>query len=264
MNTQHSLLLQTIKAALEAGKTILEVYYSKNIAVEIKDDNSPLTLADKKSHAAICRTLQNTDIPILSEEGKDIDFAIRKNWQKLWIVDPLDGTKEFLKRNGEFTVNIALVEYQQPVLGVIYSPVSKILYFAQKNLGSYKLSSATEYNTIEEYLAHVEKLPYTKTNTYTIVASRSHMNKETEEFIAKKKADNPSIELVSMGSSLKICLVAEGRADCYPRFAPTMEWDTAAGQAIAEAAGKKFVDISTQQSMLYNKANLLNNWFLVE
>lgn len=260
--------LQTaIIAAIKAGNEILEVYNTE-FAVETKEDDSPLTLADKKSNDVIVHHLTNTGIPILSEEGIEIPFSERKNWNQLWIVDPLDGTKEFIKRNGEFTVNIAFVRNHFPVLGVIYVPVSKQLYFASTEHGAFMATSddvMDSPNWLDELISNSKKLPYQPSapNEIRIVASRSHMSPETEQFIADQEKQFEKVELVSMGSSLKICLVAEGKADVYPRFAPTMEWDTAAGQAIAECAGRTFIDYKLGERMAYNRENLRNNWFLV-
>ncbi len=246
------LLSLAVSAAEKAGTEILKVYGS-DFTVERKEDKTPLTLADKNSHAVIEETLSRTGIPVLSEEGKDIPYSERKDWKHLWIVDPLDGTKEFVKRNGEFTVNIALIEDQRPVLGVIYSPVTKNMYYAAKGLGAFRKVNNKE-----------EKLPLARKHTkFTVVASRSHMSSETYAYIEELKKRHGDIELISTGSSVKICLVAEGSADCYPRFGPTMEWDTASGQAIAECAGKEFIDISTGKPMTYNRENLLNNSFVV-
>ena len=263
----EDLVLTAIEAAFEAGEKILEVYDS-DFAVEHKDDKSPLTLADKKSHEVIVSYLKKTKIPILSEEGKSISYAERKDWNRLWIVDPLDGTKEFVKRNGEFTVNIALVENGKPVMGVIYVPVKDEMYFAEKSIGAFKLdfysAVTSEMESIETLKAKAFSLPCNKyDSTYTIVASRSHSSPETEDFIKKKKGKYGEVEIISAGSSLKICMVAEGKANVYPRFAPTMEWDTAAGQAIAEAAGCKVVQKDGKTPLQYNKEDLLNPWFVV-
>lgn len=252
-----------IKAAIEGGKEILEVYNS-DFAVETKDDKSPLTEADKRAHLKIDSILSATNIPILSEEGKEILFEERKNWSQLWIVDPLDGTKEFVKRNGEFTVNIALIENNFPVGGVIYVPVTGVLYVGWNNQ-AYKTTTSNDEITWEEISNEKNKIPIINTDSsFKAVASRSHMSPETEDFIKSLEKKHGKVELVSMGSSLKICLVAEGVANVYPRFAPTMEWDTAAGQAIAEAAGKEFLDWETKSRMKYNREQLLNNWFLVQ
>lgn len=259
-------LLQTsIKAALEAGKVILEIYKSDDFEVEIKGDNSPLTKADKASHNMLVSYLEKTGIPILSEEGKEIAYTERKGWNQLWILDPIDGTKEFIKRNGEFTVNIALVENQKTTLGVIFVPALGDLYFSTLELGSFKVTVDLDTYSIENILETANKLPLQREDkTFTIVASRSHMSPETEDYVAEMKEKHGIVKLISKGSSLKLCMVAEGQADCYPRFAPTMEWDTAAGQAICEHAGFDVIDWETKKKMLYNREQLLNNWFLVK
>lgn len=254
----------SIKAALEAGKEILEVYQSSDFQVETKDDKSPLTLADKKAHNAIVKHLETTEIPVLSEEGKHLSYDIRKNWKQLWIVDPLDGTKEFIKRNGEFTVNIALIENQVPILGVIYIPVLETLYFASKEIGSFKIENIKDYISLNELIEKAEKLPIKQEReNFVVVGSRSHMNEETEQFIKKLKLEHKNIEFLSRGSSLKFCMFAEGKADIYPRFAPTMEWDTAAGHAIVSFMGGNIKVANTQEELKYNKENLLNTWFIV-
>ena len=259
-------LSNAIKASVVAGKKILEVYQSENFDVEYKDDESPLTKADLMSNEAILSILKkNSSIPILSEEGITSDYNTRKIWKKLWIVDPLDGTKEFVKRNGEFTVNIALVENQIPVLGVIFVPVSGDLFFSEKNIGSFKINLPSFSFDPETLLENANKLPrYTDNQIYTIVASRSHMSKETEQFISVKQKEHGAVNLISSGSSLKLCMVAEGKANCYPRYAPTMEWDTAAGHAICINAGFSVTDVVKNKALTYNKKNLLNNWFIVE
>jgi len=260
----QDLLKIAISAALEAAKEILKIYHSDDFEVQLKSDDSPLTKADLVSHQLIESYLKPTNIPILSEEGKDISFNERKDWNELWIVDPMDGTKEFIKRNGEFTVNIALIENHIPTLGVVYAPVLNQLYFSSKKLGSFKFSvDLTDYD-VENLIDSSVKLPLIREDkTYTIVASRSHLSKETLDFIEGIKKDKGDVHLISKGSSLKLCLVAEGSADCYPRFAPTMEWDTAAGQAICEHAGFRVIDWITKQNLLYNRPKLLNNWFVV-
>lgn len=254
-----------IKASLEAGVGILKIYNSDNFETTFKSDNSPLTKADVIANNIITKHLSRTDIPILSEEGKHIPYKIRKSWKELWIVDPIDGTKEFLKKNDEFTVNIAFVENQTPTIGVIFVPALKELYFSSSALGSYKVKVNLDYYDIDQLILNAIKIPIERADkTYTIVASRSHISKETENFIFSKQRKYSKINLISKGSSLKICMVAEGVADCYPRLAPTMEWDTAAGQAICEHAGFKVIDWETKNKMLYNKKELLNNWFIVE
>jgi 3'(2'), 5'-bisphosphate nucleotidase len=254
-----------IKAAIEAGKEILEIYRSDDFEVEIKGDNSPLTKADKASHNVIVSFLDKTGIPVLSEEGKEIEYQKRKDWDQLWIVDPIDGTKEFIKRNGEFTVNIALIENQKPSIGVVFAPELGDLYFSEKNLGGFKVNFDINNYTIDDLISKSSSLPIAREDeTYTIVASRSHMSPETEDYVKEMRHKYGEVKLISKGSSLKLCMVAEGAANCYPRFAPTMEWDTAAGQAICQHSGFMVVDWQTKRDMLYNRKQLLNNWFLVK
>ncbi|MGO3182943.1 MAG: 3'(2'),5'-bisphosphate nucleotidase CysQ [Aequorivita sp.] len=261
----NQLLSIAIQASLEAGKRIMEIYENESFDVDFKSDNSPLTKADLASHEIIISYLNETDIPILSEEGKHLSYDIRKTWDKLWIVDPIDGTKEFIKKNGEFTVNIALVENQIPILGVIYVPVLKQLYFASKELGAFKLADITAFSSLETILKTADKLPLAiEKENFTVVASKSHLSKETEDYITELEKEHGKVITISKGSSLKLCMVAEGIADQYPRFAPTMEWDTAAGHAICKYAGKTVYDFKTQEEMLYNRENLLNNWFLIK
>lgn len=263
-------ILNAIEAALRAGGQILSIYNdpSSDFQVERKADNSPLTIADRKAHETIVEILKGTPFPILSEEGKSLPFEMRNGWETLWIVDPLDGTKEFIKRNGEFTVNIALVSKGKPVMGVIYVPVKKVLYFAEDTLGAYKIEGIEDldHKSLDDLISEAVRLPdksISRTN-FVMVASRSHLTPETEKYIDKMRAAHGDLELVSIGSSLKICLVAEGRADVYPRFAPTMEWDTAAGHAIASAAGMEVYQAETDLPLQYNKQDLLNPWFVVE
>ena len=253
-----------VKAAIEASKDILTIYKSDDFEIESKEDNSPLTKADKAAHKIISAILQESKIPILSEEGKSIPYKTRKYWDKLWIVDPIDGTKEFIKRNGEFTVNIALIENNKPVIGVILAPASGILYFSEKNIGAFKSTTNLDFFNPENLLAQALPLPLNDENkAYTVVASRSHLSKETEAYVENLRTKHGEVKFISIGSSLKLCMVAEGKANCYPRFAPTMEWDTAAGQAICEAAGFQVIDFKTKKSMIYNREELLNNWFIV-
>jgi 3'(2'), 5'-bisphosphate nucleotidase len=256
-----SKLIETaVKAAVKAGNEILDVYYNSDFGVEFKSDNSPITLADKRAHEVIVEHLIPTNIPILSEEGKTISFDERKNRELFWLVDPLDGTKEFIKRNNEFTVNIALIEGQTPIAGVVYVPVTKVLYWADQN-GSFKAKVSGENNLLND----IEKLPISsERENFVIVCSKSHMNRETEEFISSIDTKGKAIEMVSKGSSLKLCMVAEGNADIYPRLGPTMEWDTAAGHAIVIFAGKQVYQFENKKPLIYNKENLLNPWFVVE
>ncbi|MBU2938049.1 3'(2'),5'-bisphosphate nucleotidase CysQ [Lacinutrix sp. C3R15] len=254
-----------IQASLKAGKVIMQVYDTA-FNVEIKDDKSPLTEADKKANDVINSYLVNTEFPIISEENKQIDYATRKTWSTCWVVDPVDGTKEFIKRNGEFTVNIALVTNGKPVLGVIYVPATKTIYVADvTNKEAFKTEVSSHDATLDEVIKGAIKLEPKAlgSNPVQVVGSRSHMSQETLDFVDSIKKEGKDVEVVSKGSSLKFCLVAEGNADVYPRFAPTMEWDTAAGQAICNAVGVDVISQETNQSLLYNKENLLNPWFLV-
>ena len=261
----NSLLNIAIEASLKAGKVIMEVYDS-SIEVEYKDDKSPITEADKKANDIINTFLLPTGIPIISEENKQTDYSTRKKWSTCWIVDPVDGTKEFIKRNGEFTVNIALVTNGKPELGVIYVPAIKTIYVANVNTKEAFKSELKSHDASLEDVINASKALQPKpvgSNPVQIVGSRSHMSQETLDFVETIKKEGKDVEVVSKGSSLKFCLVAEGNADVYPRFAPTMEWDTAAGQAICNAVDIAVISHETNKPLLYNKENLLNPWFLV-
>ena len=255
------LLNIAIKASLLAGKEILDVYQS-DFGVEFKEDNSPLTLADQRSHQTISKTLAQTGLPLLSEEGINIEYAVRKNWSLFWLVDPLDGTKEFVKRNGDFTVNIALIDKNLPELGVIYVPVTDELFFGNKQIGAFKVEKASTFSHVEELKKAATQLPL-KASFPVVVASRSHLNEETSAFINNLKQTKPETEILSRGSSLKMCMVAENQQAIYPRFAPTYEWDTAAGHAILRAAGGEItLAENMEKELVYNKADLLNPWFI--
>lgn len=240
------------KAALAAGTEILKIYDTGDFSIEAKADDSPLTKADKAAHKKIVEYLAETNIPILSEEGRDIPYEERSKWEYFWMVDPLDGTKEFIKKNGEFTVNIALIHKTEPVLGVVYPPILEELFFATKGRGSFLKREG-----------RTERLVTTKKDLgesgLRVVASRSHMSKETEEYL--QGFAHP--EIVSKGSSLKFLLVASGEADLYPRFGPTMEWDTAAAHIVVNEAGGKVVKEDGLTHLSYNKENLLNPYFIV-
>ncbi len=272
----ENFLIQTIRAALEAGEAILEIYRT-DFRVDYKQDDSPLTQADRAAHAIIMRHLQGSGIQILSEEGKALPVSERRSWQTLWIVDPLDGTKEFIKRNGEFTVNIALVTGGTPILGVVFAPDRRRLYFSMQHLGAFLIDDPIRLKSLPRQLAraemqlddltaHAQQLPLAehKDKAYTIVGSRSHATPELEQFVAAKREQFKQVEFIPAGSSLKICLVAEGRADIYPRLGPTMEWDTAAGHAVAQSAGARIYEYESGEPLQYNKENLLNPWFIVE
>lgn len=239
--------------AVEAGKAILEVYNSDDFEVELKSDNSPLTRADLASHDLIKERLNSLypDIPILSEEGKEIEFDKRKEWDKFWMIDPLDGTKEFIKRNGDFTVNIALIENKEPVLGVVHVPVTNETYFSDFENGSYKIEK-------EEKAKRINVSSKSADEQLIVVQSRSHSGEEELDFYSNYKIK----ERLSRGSSLKICMVAEGKAELYFRSGPTWEWDTAAGHAILEAAGGYIINKS-KSTLVYNKQILKNFGFIV-
>lgn len=239
------------KAAVEAGKEIMKVYSLSDLGVEHKEDESPLTKADKAAHASIVSFLETTNIPVLSEEGASIPYSERKLWKQFWMVDPLDGTKEFIKRNGEFTVNIALVEDGVPVLGVVYVPVQEQLFYAAKGSGA--------FSEIDELVSPLKLSSNKSLNGLRVVASRSHLNSDTKNFM--DGLEDP--EIVSMGSSLKFICIAKGAAEVYPRFAPTMEWDSAAADAICREMGLVVKNVETEKALTYNKENLLNPYFIV-
>lgn len=269
-NTEiNNLLATAIKAALRAGKVIIEVYNSDDFQVKQKSDNTPLTLADRNAHNEIVKLLEKTNFPVLSEEGKNIPYNKRKKWKYFWLVDPLDGTKEFIKQNGEFTVNIAFIYQQKPIMGVIYVPVLEELYIASDSLGAYKIDEISidksEKLELNYLLKRGKKLPVQGLkDKFTIIGSRSHKSKETDDFINDLKAKYNDIEIITCGSSIKLCMIAEGKADIYPRFAPTMEWDTAAGHSIVLAAGGSVTKQDGVTLLEYNKEDLLNPWFIVK
>lgn len=262
-------MCRAIQAANEAGRRIMEVYAGSDadFQTESKADGSPLTRADRAAHEAIVAGL-GSDLPILSEEGRSIPYAERSAWQEFWMVDPLDGTKEFIKRNGEFTVNIAYIKNGVPEAGVVYAPVRGLFYFGLAGRGAYRLQVPPELpghlDSLTELVAGSEPLPLPrrKERPFVVVASRSHLSPETAAYIEGLKGEHPVLETVSIGSSLKLCLVAEGTADVYPRFAPTMEWDTAAGHAVVRAAGRDVYRADTGEPLRYNKEDLLNPYFV--
>ena len=237
--------------AFKAGEAIMDIY-AKDFSVDYKDDKSPLTEADIKSNGIICDELKKLtpDIPIMSEENKQVEYEIRKEWEYYWCIDPIDGTKEFIKKNGEFTVNIALIYKNTPILGVVYAPALGDMYYSDGN----------------ESFKNTQKLPlYTNENTkekISVVASKSHLSDETQKFI--DNLESKEVEQISKGSSLKLCMVATGEADIYPRLAPTMEWDTAAADAVVRSSGKMTYQFDSGKPVVYNKENLLNPWFVVK
>jgi len=239
------------RLAREAGKVILEVY-GTNFEVSRKDDHSPITLADRRSHRLIADSLRARypDIPVLSEEGREVPFEIRRNWRRFWLIDPLDGTKEFVRRNGEFTVNIALVEDCRPVAGIIHIPVPDRLFMADVREGCWEIMDSGRRALKVSQVA--------SNGPVRVVRSRSHPTPGLHEFLSLF----PSYQITNRGSALKFCAIAEGEADFYPRFGPTWEWDTAAGHAIVTAAGGVMLDMSGKP-LAYNKENLLNGPFIV-
>ena len=246
-----------IAIAKEAGEAILKIYKS-DFDIETKQDHSPLTEADKQSNQIIINRLLKAypDIPFISEETKQTPFEKRKNWTHFWLIDPLDGTKEFINRNGEFTVNIALIENRTPVLGIIYVPVFDVLYYAQKGKGSFKIETDGTHH-------RMETVKHMRNDKLTVVGSRSHANEALQQFVEELKGKYRQVDFISSGSSLKFCRVAEGKADIYPRTGPTYEWDTAAGHAIVLESGKSVYDFQSGEPLIYNKENLLNGWFIV-
>ena len=264
----EELLLMAVHAAFAGGQAIMKVYRKRFFNTRLKKDLSPVTEADRAAHRIIAGQLGPTSLPMLSEEGEKVPYGVRKDWKEFWLVDPLDGTKEFIRRNDEFTVNIALIEHRIPVHGVIYAPCLDIMYFASDLTGACRI---VDYSSQDEkihepaaLLDHAEKLPLrTVRRPYTAVATRSHRNEKTDLFIKGLKKEHPDLRLISTGSSLKFCLMAEGKADVYPRFGPTMEWDTAAGDAIARASGCLVRIHDSEDSLFYNKEMLSNPWFMV-
>ena len=249
-------LLEIVNISVDAGEVILN-YYNENVDVIYKDDESPLTKADLASHKIITDSIKKItpDIPILSEE-EFIDWKIRMKWKKYWLIDPLDGTKEFIKKNDEFTVNIALIENNRPILGVIYTPALNELFYSIKNFGSYKILTKKKLNTLKE--AKRISINKKKSNKIKIVGSRSHSNPILDKWVNKNFNE---FDILQKGSSLKFCLIAEGSADIYPRFGPTSEWDIAAGHIILEEAGGKLKSIDNKEILYNEKENILNPEF---
>jgi len=248
-------LEDVVNIATEAGRRILDVY-ERQFDVSRKDDGSPLTDADRAAHEVIVERLAalTPSIPVLSEESAKIDYSERAGWRRFWLVDPLDGTKEFVNRNGEFTVNIALIDNGAPLLGVVYVPVTGVCYLAVHGQGAWKEQGGSNRLPIRVRAYH--------SGHATVVASRSHRGDAVDKFLANLKAREGEYDTTSLGSSLKLCRVAEGVADVYPRLGPTSEWDTAAAQCVVECAGGRVTDLDGQ-SLRYNKSNILNPWFLV-
>ncbi|HDN9017476.1 3'(2'),5'-bisphosphate nucleotidase CysQ [Aeromonas salmonicida] len=241
--------------ARAAGDIIMAIY-SQPFTVEYKGDESPLTAADKGAHEVIVQALAGLtpDIPVLSEESGPEVMGLRHGWSRYWLVDPLDGTKEFVSRNGEFTVNIALIEDGKPLWGLVYAPVLDRLWYGGKGMGAWRVADGKR--------EAIQTLPHQEGSPWRVVGSRNHLSRETLDYLARfGDIDRGEIELVSMGSSLKFCIIAEGGAELYPRLAPTCEWDTAAAQAVLEGAGGSVTRLDGSP-LAYNKPDILNPWFV--
>jgi 3'(2'), 5'-bisphosphate nucleotidase len=269
------LLFIALRAAAKAYPEILSVY-DREFSVDTKEDLSPVTEADRRSNDIITSELSaGSPYPILSEEGRSIPFSERRRWRQFWVVDPLDGTKEFVKRNGEFTINIAFVQEAIPVMGVVYAPLPDLLYFALAGRGSYRLQGFTDLGVRipEDLLERASRLPpkepfdfdeQRKRETITVIGSRSHRGQRFVDYVHQlQQRYARRVEIMTSGSALKPCLVAEGTADIYPRFGPTMEWDTAAPHAVVRGVGKRMVAYDSGQELIYNKEQLVNPSFLV-
>jgi len=253
LNTDTNELLQAaLQATRAACREIMQIYHQSHVAHQEKADQSPLTLADTNAHHVIMQWLQPTGIPVISEEGKNIPYETRRQWHRIWLVDPLDGTREFIQRNGEFTVNIALISRQQPVMGIVAVPAADEIYYGGPDLGAFVMRAG-----------NIRPLPVRRSVSLAapqlrVVASRSHLDEQTAKFI--ETLQQP--QLVTRGSSLKFMMLAEGTADVYPRYAPTMEWDTAAAHAIVNAVGLKVYQANTLNELMYNKQSLVNPAFV--
>lgn len=248
-----------------ASDKVLEIYETNQFSISYKIDESPVTHADIASSDIICKILEKSGLPVICEEITEITYSKRKSLPYFWLVDPLDGTKEFISRNGEFTINIALIENNKPILGLIAIPTQNLLYFGGMDLNAYRFNLSNRSNfdfetaIISADVLNVSKKP----DRIRIVVSRSHLDDKTKEFIFKLQNAYPNIETISAGSALKFCRIAEGKAEIYLRFSPTMEWDTAAGQAIVEASGAFMVSLPDYDCFEYNKPVLRNGGFLV-
>ena len=269
----NSLLPGLARTMQRAGTAIMKVYRTQ-FQVDYKPDTSPLTMADQRAHEIIFQDLaglsdigEDGPLPVLSEEGRDVPYAERSRWEYYWLVDPLDGTKEFVKRNGEFTVNIALICGNRPDLGFVYLPVTDVLYWGIRGIGAYRLEDLQKIDPagiLDPENRQILEGPgsHATGGRLRVIGSRSHSSPEFEVYLEKLRVEYGKIELVLAGSSLKFCRIAEGSADIYPRFGPTMEWDTAAGHAVAVGSGKEVVDQETEEELLYNKEDLRNGFFI--
>lgn len=250
---------QLIQIATQAGNIILSVYHQSTFETMNKNDNSFLTEADLKSHDYIISILTTLypSIPVISEEADDCSYEVRQKWDQFFLVDPLDGTKEFIHRNDEFTVNIAFIEKNQPTMGVIHAPALEITYYAEKGVGAYKIMDGISTKLLPLPTISIH-------HPIRVAISRSHCCKNTEKYINAIKMGGKDVTTIAKGSALKFGLIAEGMADIYPRFSPTMEWDTAAGHAIINEVGKKITLVDSETVLQYNKISLLNPGFIVK
>ena len=267
-----------VKIAIEAGREVMKIY-ERDFSVEYKEDSSPLTEADLHANEIICSGLKRVwpQTPILSEENREIPYEERREWEFFWCIDPIDGTKEFIKKSGEFTINIALVHKDTPVLGVVFAPAVGTIYFAKRGSGAWRASVDEGWSIKEDSKKRLPIVSDGSRRAYNdelvVVASKSHLNEETKRFIGSLEEQKGSVVCISKGSSLKLLMVAEGTADIYPRLGPTMEWDTAAADAIVRESGKMVLNadgavdaagLESGSSLSYNKRDLLNPWFVVQ
>ena len=279
----QTLLADVVYIAVQAGVPIMHIYQS-DFNVRYKADASPVTAADLESNKMIRSALEELSLgahprlPVLSEESASVNYSRRKSWSMFWVVDPLDGTKEFIDRNGQFTVNIGFVVDNRPMLGVVYAPALGLVYFAAGLLGAYQLqiddleSFLFAPTPFEQLVARSTRLSsateqrYARRDRgkYIVIGSRSHPSEDFNSFLSKMREKHGEVEVLAVGSALKFCRVAEGSADVYPRFGPTVEWDTAAGHAILNAVGKKVIVVETGEELSYNKENLINPWFIAQ
>ncbi len=263
------LVPKAYNAALRAGAAILDVYRRRgDYDIDLKEDLSPVTEADRQAHAVIRDYLGPTHVPLLSEEGREMRYDERRDWDMFWLVDPLDGTREFIKGNNEFTVNIALVVNNRPTVGVIYVPYFEKIYFCEKGHGSFVKTgvapSAGAEFSYEDVFAGAVKLPLRgkRNDPLRIAVSRSHRNEETDKHVAALRELHPDARIVEQGSSYKFCMLAEGEVDYYARTTGTYEWDTAAGEVILSEAGGTTKSLPELEKFAYNKESLLNPWFV--
>ena len=261
------LLNIAIHASILAGKEIMKIFEKGDFEVNHKKDSSPVTIADLNAHKTISDLLKETKLPILSEEGTHLSYNERKEWKLYWLVDPLDGTKEFVRKSNDFTVNIALIENNKPILGVIYIPVTHELFFGATEIGAFKYTVETDEMDLdfENIQSKSKKLDgICRNENFTIAGSRSHVNEDMLAYYEEMKIKYPELEIISRGSSLKFCMLAEGKAHIAPRIGPTCEWDTGAGHAILNAAGGFVFQWDSDRELVYNKENLLNPNFLAK